>query len=127
MTTTVHWAKILAILWAIIGEFDNFGQICNLWTGISVLSSIMTFQSINWAEITFKSLNLMIQCHMFPLVSIGGSHCFFFQFWPPRALWFPVKSAVGGGIMINQKNAVGIIFFFFISAFKCNFGPICGL
>ena len=34
MTTTVHWAKILAkfwpksaIMWVIIGEFDNLGQI----------------------------------------------------------------------------------------------------
>ena len=35
-TTTVNWVKILAIFqpnlgtWAIIGEFDNFGQICKL-------------------------------------------------------------------------------------------------
>ena len=33
ITTTLHWAKICQILaetWAIIGEFDNFGQIFKL-------------------------------------------------------------------------------------------------
>ena len=29
-TTTLHWAEILAKTWAIIGEFDNFGQIFKL-------------------------------------------------------------------------------------------------
>ena len=53
----------------------------------------------------------MIQSHMSPLDSIEGSHSFFFQFWPPGAPWFPVKSVVGVGVMINQKNVVGIIFF----------------
>ena len=36
-TTTVHWVKILAEFWhvAIIGEFDNFGQILKLLNIIS--------------------------------------------------------------------------------------------
>ena len=87
----------------------------------------------------FKKLKFSENClHMPPLDSSEGGHCFFFQFWPPGELfvmWFPEKSAIGGGvkrggvlgdIMVNHKNAVEI-FFFFISAFKCTFGPIHGL
>ena len=56
---------------------------------------------------------------MLPLDSNEGGHCSLFKF-----MWFPEKAAVaiiGGASMVNQKIAVEIL------AFKCNFGPICGL
>ena len=57
---------------------------------------------------------------MLPLDSNEGGHCSLLKF-----ARFPKKVAVdiigGGASMVNQKNAVEI------SAFKCNFGSICGL
>ena len=57
---------------------------------------------------------------MLPLDSNEGGHCFLLKF-----VLFLKKAAVaiigGGASMVDQKNAVEI------SAFKCNFGPICGL
>ena len=70
--------------------------------------SIMTFQSINWSEITFKSLKtseIIGETHA--PSPYGGSHCFLLKF-----SWFPDKSVVGGGtkrgdvlggIMVNHK------------------------
>ena len=56
---------------------------------------------------------------MLPLDSNEGGHCCLLKF-----VWFPEKAAVAiirGASIVNQKNAVEI------SAFKCNFGPSCGL
>ena len=52
MTTTVHWAKMLvefwpksAITWAIIGEFDNFGQIKAFQCNFSLICGLLCVYS----------------------------------------------------------------------------------
>ena len=144
-TTVVHWVKILVEFlpnfstWAIIGKFDNFGQ--NFKLSNVILDQFMDCNAIidHYTHMAVHKLDLNCVLnlkfsenflHMAPLDSSECSLCLFFQFWPPGALlaWFPKKSEVGGDIMVNHKNGVEKIFFsLFQPAFKCNFGPICGL